>query len=204
LGRDDFLVAAANEVAVRWLDLWPRWPGHALVLTGPEGSGKSHLASVFASRARALLMAPETLGGAALRDRVGDARAVAVDDAERAPEVALFHLYNLIVERQGHLLLAAREPPIRWQIALPDLRSRLLGAPLVELAPPDDALLGAVLAKLFADRQLVVGGEVVAYLVARIERSFAAAAAAVDLLDKAALAAQHAITIPFTRAVMEF
>ena len=106
---------------------------------------------------------------------LGTARAVAIDDAEGADEEALLHLYNMLAERQGHLLLAAREPPARWTIRLADLRSRLLAAPAVAVDAPDDALLGAVLVKLFADRQLRISEDLIAYLLPRIERSFAAA-----------------------------
>ncbi len=121
---------------------------------------------------------------------------------QSADEEALLHLYNLLAERQGHLLLAAREPPARWTIGLADLRSRLLAAPAVAVEAPDDALLGAVLVKLFADRQLRISEEVIAYLLPRIERSFAAAQAIVAALDRAALAGQRAVTVPLARDVL--
>jgi chromosomal replication initiation ATPase DnaA len=202
LGRDDFLVAPANAEAVAWLDRWPNWPAPALVLAGPAGSGKSPLAQVFAARSGAVILAAEALGRAAPRALVPSARAAVVDDAERADEETLLHLYNLLAERGGHVLVLARAAPARWGIALPDLRSRLLAAPVATLAPPDDALLASVLVKLFADRQLMVGEEVVAYLVPRLERSFAAAAAMVAALDQAALAAHRRITVPLARAVL--
>jgi len=200
LGRDDFLVAPANEAAVAWLDRWPNWPAPALVLTGPAGSGKTHLAQVFAARSGALAL--EDLLAAPLPDLVGAARAVILENAMAAPEETLLHLYNLLAERGGHLLLPAREPPARWGIALPDLRSRLLAAPVAALQPPDDSLLAAVLVKLFADRQLPVGAEVLAYLVPRLERSFDAAARIVAALDRAALAAHRPVTVPLAREVL--
>jgi DnaA regulatory inactivator Hda len=202
LGREDFLVAPANEEAVRWLDLWPSWRAPALVLAGPAGSGKTHLAQVFAARSGAVLLAADALAAAVPQALMTGVRAAAVDDAERADEEALLHLYNLLAERGGHVLVLARAAPARWGIALPDLRSRLLAAPVATLAPPDDALLASVLVKLFADRQLMVGEEVVAYLVPRLERSFAAAAAIVAALDQAALAAHRRITVPLARAVL--
>ncbi|HXQ51269.1 MAG TPA: DnaA/Hda family protein [Stellaceae bacterium] len=202
LGRDDFLVAPANAEAVAWLDRWPNWPAPALVLAGPAGSGKTHLAQVFAARSGAVLLAAAALARAAPPALVADARAAVVDDAERADEEALLHLYNMLAERGLHLLLLARAAPARWGIVLPDLRSRFLAAPVATLAPPDDALLAAVLVKLFADRQLLVGEEVVAFLVPRLERSFAAAASAVAALDQAALAAHRRITVPLARAVL--
>ncbi len=202
LGRDDFLVAPANAEAVAWLDRWPDWPAPALVLTGPAGSGKTHLAQVFAARSGAVVLLPENLAAARLPELVGRARAAIVEEAAHAPEAALFHLYNLLAERGGHLLLPAREPPARWGIALADLRSRLLAAPVAELQPPDDILLAAILVKLFADRQLAVGAEVLAYLVPRLERSFDAAARIVAALDRAALAAHRPVTVPLAREVL--
>lgn len=202
LEREDFWVAPANEAAVVWIDRWPGWPAPALTLAGPAGSGKTHLSHVFARRSGAVLLAPEALRRAPPRALVGAARAAILDDAEHAAEEPLLHLYNLLAERQGHLLLLARAPPARWGIALADLRSRLLAAPVAELAPPDDALLAALLVKLFADRQVRVSEEVVAWLVPRIERSFAAAQRAIAALDRAALAQNRPITVPLARAVL--
>jgi chromosomal replication initiation ATPase DnaA len=202
LGREDFLVAPANTEAVAWLDRWPQWPGPALVLAGAAGSGKTHLAHVFAERSGALMLTPALLEATPLPDLIGAARAAVVEAAEAAHEETLLHLYNMLAERRGHLLLLARDAPARWGIALADLRSRLLAAPVAWLAPPDDALLAAVLVKLFADRQIQVAAEVVEFLVPRIERSFAGAARAVAALDRAALAAKRRITVPLARDVL--
>ncbi len=202
LGREDFLVAPANAAAVAWLDRWPDWPAPALTLAGPPGSGKTHLGQVFQRLFGAVPLAPEALARGSPRDLAGAARAILLDEAERAAEEPLLHLYNLMAERGGHLLLLARAAPARWGIALPDLRSRLLAAPVAALAPPDDALLAALLIKLFADRQLRVGEEVVAWLVPRLERSFAAAQHAVAALDQAALAQRRPITVPLARGVL--
>ncbi len=208
LGREDFLVAASNEAAVQWLERWPAWPQPALALYGPPGAGKTHLAHVFAARVRAtdavtVFIEPTALQVDAVPTLVGAPHAIVVDDAARAPEQALLHLYNLIAERHGHLLIVAQEPPSRWPIALADLRSRLLAAPAAALSAPDDALLGAVLVKLFADRQVAVGADVIAYLVARIERSFAAAREVASALDAAALAEKRPITVPLARRVLK-
>jgi chromosomal replication initiation ATPase DnaA len=202
LGRDDFLVAPANEAAVAWLDRWPDWAAPALALVGPSGSGKTHLAQVFAARSGARFLAAERLGDAPVQDLLGVATAVIVEEASRAPEEALLHLYNVLAERRGNLLLPAREPPARWGIVLADLRSRLLAAPVASLQPPDDQLLAAVLVKLFTDRQLAVGAEVLAYLVPRLERSFAAASAIVAALDRASFAAHRPVTVPLAREVL--
>ncbi len=199
LGRADFLVAPCNAAAVAWLDRWPHWPGPALALWGPKGSGKTHLAQVWRACSGAAQIDPAALTSAAVPHLLGSARAAAIDDAEAASEEALLHLYNLLAERQGHLLVVAREPPARLGITLADLRSRLLAAPAVAVAAPDEALLGALLVKLFADRQLAVGEEVIAYLLVRIERSFEAAQDAVAALDAASLAEGRAITVKLAR-----
>jgi chromosomal replication initiation ATPase DnaA len=203
LGRADFLVAPSNAEAVAWLDRWPLWPAPALALYGPKGSGKTHLAHVFAARAGARFIDPATLATERVPTLLGEARAAIVDDAAAAAE-PLLHLYNVLAEQQGHLLLVAREPPAHWAIALPDLRSRLLACPAVALSPPDEALIGALLVKLFADRQLVVGDDIVTYLTLRLERSFDAVLQAVATLDQAALAERRRITVPLARRVLGF
>ena len=202
LGRADFLIAPCNAAAVAWIDRWPDWPAPALALWGPAGSGKTHLLEVWRARSTATAIAPQALTSAAVPRLLGASRAAAIDDAEGADEEALLHLYNILAERRGHLLLAAREPPARWAIRLADLRSRLLAAPAVAVEAPDDALLGAVLVKLFADRQLRISEDLIAYLLARIERSFAAAQTIVAALDEAALAGQRAVTVRLARDVL--
>lgn len=199
LGAEDFLVAPSNAEAVAWLDRWPAWPAPALVLHGPAGSGKTHLAHVFEARSGA-----KNVAAGLAPDRVPHlaAASVVVDPAEGAAEEPLLHLYNLVAERRGALLLVGRSPPAQWRIGLADLRSRLLASPTIALRPPDDALLGAVLLKLFADRQIVVGEELIAFLLRRTERSFEAARRVVTQLDEAALAAGRPITVPFAGEVL--
>jgi chromosomal replication initiation ATPase DnaA len=202
LGRADFLIAPCNAAAVAWLDRWPDWPAPALALFGPPASGKTHLASVFAARSGARRIAPEALATERVPALLGDAAAAILDEAERAAEEPLLHLYNLLAERRGHLLVIARAAPARWSIALPDLRSRVVAAPAVAVAPPDEALIGALLVKLFADRQLSVGEDLVAYLALHLERSFEAAQRAVAALDAASLAEHRRITVPLARRVL--
>lgn len=203
LGGEDFLVAPSNAAAVAWLDRWPHWGAPALALHGPPGSGKTHLAHVWQARSGAAFIDRRILATERVPDLLGSARAAIVDDAADAGEEALLHLYNLLAERQGHLLVVARDPPARRTITLADLRSRLVASPAVALSAPDEALLGALLVKLFADRQLVVGEDVVAYLLVRLERSFEAARRAVAALDAAALAAHRRITVPLVRELLD-
>jgi chromosomal replication initiation ATPase DnaA len=202
LGRADFLIAPCNSAAIAWIDRWPYWPAPALALWGPDGSGKTHLLEVWRARSKAAAIAAPALTSAALPQLLGAARTAAIDDAEGADEEALLHLYNMLAERQGHLLLASREPPARWTIGLADLRSRLLAAPAIAVEAPDDALLGALLVKLFADRQLRISEDLIAYLLPRIERSFAAAQMVVAALDEAALAGQRAVTVRLARDIL--
>ena len=124
-------------------------------------------------------------------------------DAGGLDEHAAFHLLNLAREHRFEILMTGRAPPGRWDISLPDLRSRLRSAALVSIEEPDDALLRAVLVKLFADRQLAVSPEVIEYVMPRMERSMAAAAWMVDALDKGALAEGKGITRPLAAKVLD-
>jgi chromosomal replication initiation ATPase DnaA len=185
------MVAPCNKDALAWIERWPDWPSPALALAGPAGCGKTHLAHIWAERAGAPVLDAESLEGkdiAELSDLIERSPAIAVDNAERAPERALFHLYNLLREERGYLLLTSSGPPAYWRIALPDLASRLRAALAIEIAPPDDDLLGSIILKQLADRQLHAGAGVVHYLVSHMERSGEAARRVVALLDRRALA----------------
>jgi chromosomal replication initiation ATPase DnaA len=201
--RSDFLCSARNAAAVERIDRWPDWPSAALVLHGPAGCGKTHLAHLWCGRAATNLIAGETLTRATLPCLLEEGQCrVAIDDADRASERALLHLYNACVERRGSLLITARQLPGIWEIVLGDLRSRLRATPAVEIQAPDDALLGAVLVKHFADRQLAVAPDLIVYLLKRIGRSFADAATVAAHLDAAALSTGGPITIPLARRVL--
>ncbi len=198
LGREAFFVSPSNALALAQVESWPGWPSGRLAVAGPRGAGKTHLAHVWAARSGARLVPAEAVAGLDLAALPGDA-AVAVEDADRlggaaAAEEALFHLCNHLGAGGGSLMVSGRDAPARWRIALPDLASRLNAAPVARLEAPDDALLAAVLVKLFADRQIAVAPDLVQYLVSRIDRSFAAAAAVVAALDRAGLARQRPIT----------
>lgn len=184
--REDFLSGPCNEAALQLIDCWPDWPANAVALIGPEGSGKTHLAMIWAATAGARVISGHALDEAELPSALATG-ALVVEDAAAADERALFHLLNLAREERASLLLTARSAPTAWPVVIPDLRSRLRALPAVTLQPPDDAMLRAVIVKLAADRQLMLDESVVGYLLSRIERSFAAARAAVIALDNEAL-----------------
>jgi chromosomal replication initiation ATPase DnaA len=198
-GRDDFLVSDSNRAAFDLIERWPDWPARALVLHGPAGSGKTHLAHLWCERGGATLI---TGDAAKLSELAAAPLTVAIDDADLADERSLLHFYNLCLERGGSLLLTMAAPPAALPIGLADLASRLRALPVVGIAPPDDAQLAAVLVKHFADRQLRVAPEVFAYLVPRIERSFAAASSLAARLDKYALESGRPVTVKLARAVL--
>lgn len=197
--RADFLEDASNAEALAWLDRPESWPGGRLALFGPIGVGKSHIA-----RATAAAHGWRWLDGPALRGLVPPAAGGTVlDDADAvAEDRALLHLVNLCAERREGLLLVGREPPSRWAVALPDLASRLRATMAVGIGRPGDALLGALLAKLFADRQLRVAPEVRAWLLTRLARDAGTLAEAAARLDRAALAARAPVTRSLARAVL--
>jgi chromosomal replication initiation ATPase DnaA len=210
LAREDFLVVPSNEVAVAWIDRWPDWPAPALALYGPPGSGKTHLCQVWRQASGAIEIDAAMLRRDEPPAYLGDARACVVEDVagclEAEPEVVrrLLHLYNMMAERGGYLLLSDREAPARWSCPLADLRSRLSGMQAVALGEPDEVLVEAVLVKLFIDRQLDVSVEAVHFLLPRIERSFAAARRIVAAIDRAALTAKRRqITVPLARAALQ-
>jgi chromosomal replication initiation ATPase DnaA len=203
-GREDFLVSPSNEQAYALIESWPDWPDTILLLLGPRGSGKSHLASIWATTARAWTIDAFEVTEARVPHLVSNG-ALAIEGADRGDrdEAALFHLLNLARERKAFVLLTAEEPPDRWGLRTPDLLSRLRLAPSVALDPPDDALLKAVLVKLFVDRQLVVDTTVVDYIALRIERSLSRAADIVAALDKESLSRGRRISRPIAAAVLE-
>ena len=215
LGREDFLVADSNQVAVEWIDRWPDWPQPGLALYGEPGAGKTHLTQVWRSLSGAVALEPRALLETEPPELLGAAGACVLDDAEALwaadePEAArhegerrLLHVFNIMAQRGGHLLVAGRAAPARWPIALPDLRSRLATLPAVELGGPDERLIEAVLVKLFADRQLTVEPAVVSYLLRRMERSFAAARALVAALDEDSLRSGRPVTVPLARTLLE-
>lgn len=176
----DFIVTDSNRAAVRHLDHRGLWPVHATILTGPRKSGRSLLGRLFAARVRATL----------------------VDEAERVPEETLFHLWNSAqAERRPLLLIADAAPPV-WQVALPDLRSRLAATPVAAIGDPDDALVGGLVEKLLGRRGLVATPALLAYLVPRIERTHIGVIRLVDALDEVALRRRTGLGLAVAREAL--
>jgi chromosomal replication initiation ATPase DnaA len=205
LAADDFLVAPCNAEAHAWTGSPDLWPGPASILAGPAGSGKTHLAHLFAHSGGGVLVSAAELTRENTRSLLEAVPVLAVEDCDATglDEVALFHLINQGRELGRFLLLTARTVPSSWNVGLPDLRSRLLAMPVAAIGAPDDALLAALLVKLFMDRQIRIGEDVVHFLVGRMERSFAACAMMVERLDHAALAGRRAVTVPLARRILE-
>jgi chromosomal replication initiation ATPase DnaA len=204
-GREDYFVTDANAVAVATVEDWHDWPGRRCVLTGPQGAGKTHLTHVWAALSGAQVLPADKLATADIAELATGP--VAIEDADRiagdrAAEAALFHLYNLAQAEGGALLLTARSAPTRWPLALPDLASRLAACQTVALSDPDDALLGALLVKLFADHGIVPRADVVPFLVARIPRRYSAAQAIVAALDVQAMERRTDVNRPLASRVL--
>jgi chromosomal replication initiation ATPase DnaA len=204
LGREDFLVAPSNRDAVAWLDLWPNWPAPGLVVYGPEACGKTHLAEVWRARSGARMVAPADIAGREAPAITGDATALVIEGADHVvDERALLHVFNYVAAQGGSLLLTAAAAPAQWRLQLADLRSRLAALPAIAVGAPDDPLIEAVMVKQFADRQIRVAPDVIAYLVPRLERSLATVRAVVAALDAAALAERRPVTVPLARHVLD-
>jgi chromosomal replication initiation ATPase DnaA len=186
--RDDFIAGASNAAAVKLVDRWPDWPSRIMALVGEEGSGKTHLAAAWGENAGARFLSGRLLDEADLPAALSTGALVVEDlTPQSADEIKLFHLLNLAQQQNAFLLLTARWSPTLWPAALPDLASRLRALPVVELAPPDERLLRALMHKLAADRQIELDGALIDFLFARIERSFAGVREAMAKLDREAM-----------------
>jgi chromosomal replication initiation ATPase DnaA len=196
--REDFLSGACNAAALALIEAWPHWPGNIVVLTGPEGCGKSHLAAIWANIAGARTIAARVLDRLTVPSALATG-ALVIEDLvpQDFDERALFHLLNLAREEDAFVLMSARTAPAGWTFAIPDLASRVMAIPQVALSAPDDVLLRAVLVKSFTDRQIAVDESLIVYLSRRIERSFAAVRAIVARLDEEAMRRKR----PLTRAL---
>ncbi len=202
ISRDDLLVSPSLEAAVAIVDGWPQWPSPVVVLVGPPGSGKSHLAAIWAGTSGATAIDLQAGSGA---PDIAAHGPVLFEDADRRgfDETTLFHVINSVRQNGTYLLLTARSRPAAWGVVLPDLASRLKAVTVVETSAPDDDLLGQVLMKLFADRQLFPDERLIAYLVARMERSLESAHRVVEEMDRLALARHTRIHRSLAAEVLE-
>ncbi|MGR3714208.1 MAG: HdaA/DnaA family protein [Shimia sp.] len=206
LGREDFFVSPANALALGLVESWPNWSGGKLVISGPAGSGKTHLVHVWANISAAQVVPASDLTDAVVPDL---ARApVAVEDVHSiagnsAAQTALFHLHNLTLAEGHTLLLTGIGAPPQWGLDLPDLLSRMQGATLATMQDPDDMLLMAVMAKQFGDRQLMPNPDTMAYLIKHMDRSFTDAARVVKALDSLSLSEKRPITRALAKRVLE-
>ena len=208
MGADDFLITPSNREAVTWVDKWPDWPAHGLVLTGLSGSGKTHLLNLWLGKSGGRLITVAELTRQNAVALTATTNALALDDADTiagnpAAEESLFHLYNHLKEIKGFLLLTMPCGVGQVGFALPDLRSRLLTLPATGLGAPDDALLEALIVKQFRDRQITVDSGVVTYLASRAARDAASIRDLIERLDRAALAEGRKITTALARALLE-
>jgi chromosomal replication initiation ATPase DnaA len=203
LGVEDFLVSQSNQEAVALVDRWPDWPVGAAVISGPPGSGKSHLANVWRLKSNAAVTRAQDISMAGVPELSAAAALVVEDIASLRDEQALFHILNLVREQRLAVLLTSHKPPGDLVITLPDLKSRLKALPFAAIAPPDDALLQFVLVKLFADRQLTVEPATVSYIMLRMERSLEAARLIVAEVDRQALVLRRGATRAVASAALE-
>ncbi|MCX7564831.1 chromosomal replication initiator DnaA [Sulfitobacter sp. F26169L] len=204
--RDDFLVAPSNAMAVALIENWRNWSGAKMVLSGPEGAGKTHLTHVWADAAQARIVSAADLTSADVP--VLAQGCVAVEDvpevaANPDAQTALFHLHNMVLAEGHSLLLTGTGAVAHWGISLPDLESRLRGTLEASIDAPDDALLSAVLVKLLGDRQLIPPPDLIPFLLKRMDRSFAAANRVVAELDRISLARKRPITRALAALVLD-
>ncbi|MCF6217009.1 MAG: DnaA/Hda family protein [Emcibacter sp.] len=202
---EDYLVTSSNEAAVKWVDSWPAWPNsHCTIVYGAAGCGKTHLSHVWQQKSGAERLAIEDIDVTNLQGLPNCLIIEAVDHivGRTDMQAPLFHLYNWQKENEGSLLMTATQHPKCWPVTLPDLRSRLLASMAIEIGPPDDELLTAIIVKQFMDRQINVPMDVIAYLLPRIERSFEAARNIVRKIDKLSLSRKRKITIPLVRGLL--
>lgn len=206
LERGDFFIANSNALALAMIEDCENWPQNKHLLVGPKGSGKTHLANVWANQRGARVIASRDITDQAVEEYA--AQDLVIDDVpsllgERSREATIFHIHNLCLANGNALLMTGTGDVSTWNCVLPDLASRLNGTRTARLDPPDDILFQALLAKLFADRQLFPPPDVFPYLLLRLERSYDAAQMAVNHIDRAALSRKRAITRSFVASIID-
>lgn len=184
----DFCVTGSNYQAFSWIRRWPQWPAPVMSLYGPAGCGKTHLGKVWQKKSEAEILTFSCLRASLASVLEREAPAYLLEEGEGPlPEEALFHFYNKVVREGRFLLILSQRPPSQWDVSLADLKSRLNSIFSVEIMPPDDILLQAVLGKLFSDKQIRVGADFLRLMTKKIDRSFESAIHVVGLLDHLSL-----------------
>jgi len=205
LGRADFFISPSNQHALAVLENWRNWPEHKVILTGAAGSGKTHLAQIWADEVGARIVSATEVPLLMMDELEG--ASIVVEDADQPLEIAaetgLFHLHNLVLASGGYLMVTAKTPPGQWGLKLADLNSRMIATPQAALLAPDEALLQAVLMKHFDDHQLVATPRLLAYMLRRMTRSLSAVRDVVDDLDRLAMAQKRKLSIDLASEVLD-
>ena len=212
MGREDFMVSECNEKAFAMLDSWPDWIGNGLFIYGPQGCGKSHLAHLFTDKVR---QSADGINKAIIKDsrqinmrnvkRLATENQVIVVENVRPlhNDEALFHLFNMFNEPGKYMLWTAESAANRLRFSLPDLQTRLNMLPSVEIKEPDDFMLQMLIVKLFNDRQIIIGEDILAYIINNTRRSFAYVRDLVKEIDEISLAYHSAVNYNIVRKAIE-
>ena len=205
LGRNNFIISSSNRDAITWIDSWPNRPGtsNSLNVYGPRSSGKSHLGAVWQSRSKAVRVSSPIDNSINVPEILKNQNNLIIDGFDSSwPSIPILHLYNLVKEREGFLVIISSKPLAQLGVSPADLSSRLSTLPVVEIKQPDDDLIKQVMRKLFEDRQVIVSKEVLDYLVIRMERSLEEAFRLVARLDAVALSENNSITVALASRVL--
>lgn len=199
----DFFVSASNQLAFQWVQSWPEWPHHCLILYGPKGCGKTHLAYLWMQRSGATIIPYDKLKSKNLDELCQSHKTLVIEDIPQDFEdTLLFHLYNAVQQANGSLLITTDIPPQSWSIELPDLRSRIKACMWSEIHPADDVLLNAVIHKILADEQITVPEQVISYMLSHLDRSFEAISEAVRKVNRYAFSKRRKITLSLVREAL--
>lgn len=205
--KEDFLISACNRDAISWVDMWKDWPASALVIYGSPSCGKTHLAYVWKKISEGMVVDSSLINEEKVKEIIEQEKPVAIDGIDslienKDYETMLFHIYNGLKEKNIPLLLTMRIPPVRQNFHVKDLASRIRSLPSAHISDPDEDLLSALLAKMFSDRQINVGFDVIEYTVKRMERSFERAYEIVNIADKTAMISKRPVTVSIMRDIL--